>query len=233
MGKKKWWKVLGVAVVLGFTAAAVFLALFLKDDLNLTGNISYCDRYVLQGHSSNFSVTVRAGDAEKCFLTDGKALEVGAFCRISLSVINNVYSKAKSFDFKLLTESGDSVSGVIEKDGATLEFYGSVNIADPSKIKSVTVEYGNSRHDVITLNNLLTDRLSGAQAYEKAVSIFSREIKDNTKNGVFNREIYVKFVTGYGGEEPYYWYVAFIASDTDYWAVLLDSKTGAEEIKRA
>jgi hypothetical protein len=74
--------------------------------------------------------------------------------------------------------------------------------------------------------------LSADDAYNAAIKVFSKEIKENTKKQSFNREIYIKFVTGYNGEEPYYWYVAFIASDSDYWAVLLDSKTGKVDVKR-
>jgi hypothetical protein len=231
MGKKsKLIKIIAISVV---AAAAIVVALsflFKGRDIDLTGNICYSDRYVYSGKNNDFSATVYAGAGEKNFLTDGQAVDVTGFCKISLNIINMAYNKLTSFGFELKTDT-QSFSGTITKDSLSSELSGAADVPDPSKIRAVIIKYGDKNTE-IGLADVLDGRLSAGQAYDAALKVFAKEIKSNLKNGSLNREIYIKFVTGYGGEEPYYWYVAFIASDSDYWAVLLDSKTGAVDVRR-
>jgi hypothetical protein len=203
-----------------------------KDDVDLTGNICYADRYVYFGSNGNFAVSVYAGRGEKNFLTDGKAVGVEDFCKVILNVLNNAYSKITSFECEIAFEGGGRIAGKIEKNPLTLEHSAEITAPNPEKIKSVYVKYTASKGDSIEVKNVLEGRLSAEQAFDAAEKIFAKEIKESVKKGAFDREIYIKFVAGYRGEEPYYWYVAFIASDSDYWAVLLDSKTGKADIKR-
>jgi hypothetical protein len=219
------------AVVLAAIGVGIFLAAN-KTDVDLTKNICYSDEYVYFGRNGNFAVSVYAGRGEKNFLTDGKANDVQDFCRVILNVLNNAYSKITAFECEIAFEGGERVAGKIEKNPLTLEHTAEIATAHPEKIRSVYVKYTAAKGDSIEVKNILEGRLSAEQAFAAAEKIFAKEIKENTKKGEFDREIYVKFVTGYRGEEPYYWYVAFIASDSDYWAVLLDSKTGKAEIKR-
>jgi hypothetical protein len=228
---KKLIVVLCSVVVLAALSVGIFVAAN-KNEVDLTNNICYFDKYVYFGKNGNFAVSVYAGKGEKNFLTDGKAKEVEDFCRVILNVLNNAYSKITSFECEVALYGGERIAGKIEKNPLTLENSVEVAVPNPDKIKSVYVKYAASKGDSIEVKNLLEDRLSAEQAFEAAGKIFAKEIKENAKNGEFKREIYIKFVTGYRGEEPYYWYVAFIASDSDYWAVLLDSKTGKAEIKR-
>ncbi|MDR3263427.1 MAG: hypothetical protein LBT30_03875 [Clostridiales bacterium] len=230
MKKTKRFIVVAVLIAAIAAVAAVVIAALKKDD-DFSGNISYADENVYLGQNANFAVSVYAGKAEKNFLTDGRAVDVVKFCKVSLTLLNTAYSKAASFDYQII--AGDTtLSGVLNKDIMSSEYIGEIEVPDPSAIESAVIKYSNSKSDLVALDNVLAERLSFDDAYKAALNVFAKEIKENTKNGSFNREIYIKFVTGYSGEEPYYWYVAFIASDSDYWAVLLDSKTGETEVKR-
>ncbi|MDR1940618.1 MAG: hypothetical protein LBQ40_07510 [Clostridiales bacterium] len=229
-GVKRAFMIIAAIVITIAIAAAVVWVLTKKNEIDLTNNICYSDRHVYSGKNGDLAVTVYAGVAEKSFLTDGKASEVVNFCKIGLNVINTAYSKVAAFDYNIIAD-GKLYAGKLTRDSLTSEMSGSVDLPDASKIKSIVIRYGSKDHE-IPLSGVLDGRMSADDAYKAAVKIFSKEISNGIKNGVFNREIYIKFVTGYGGEEPYYWYVAFIASDSDYWAVLMDSRTGEVDVKR-
>jgi hypothetical protein len=217
-------------------AAAVFGGIFLmargRGGVDLSGNVCYFDERVFFGKNANFAVSVYSGRGEKNFLTDGKATDVESFCKIVLNVLNPAYSKIASFDCEVFFEDGSHSPGKIEKDPLTLEYTADIEAAEIKNVKSVYIKYAAAKGDSIDVKGAAEGGISAEGAFNAAVKVFSKEIKENTKNGGFDREIYVKFVSGYGGGEPHYWYVAFIASDSDYWAVLIDAKTGKTELKR-
>ncbi|MDR3293223.1 MAG: hypothetical protein LBT20_03870 [Clostridiales bacterium] len=228
---KRLWLIVSACVAAAAVIAVAAVALFADSEIDLGKNISYMDKYAYFGSNANFAVTVNAGVGEKTFLTDGKVGETAEFCKISLVVVNSSYTKLESFGYEL-TAGGEKLSGTFKKDVLTLEFNDQTAIKNPETVESVVIVYATTHRDTISLANMLEGRLSATDAVDAAVKVFAKEIKSNTKNKIFPREIYVKFVTGYGGEEPYYWYVAFIASETDFWAVLLDSRTGAVDVKK-
>ncbi|MDR2047393.1 MAG: hypothetical protein LBP79_05835 [Clostridiales bacterium] len=229
--KKKGTAIIIFSVIAAATVTAAIVLAGLGKDVDLTGSVSYADEYVYFGRGKNFSVTVCAGIAEKTFLTDGKATDVAEFCKVTLNILNSAYLKITEFECGV-DSGGIYAQGKIEKNPVTLEHTAQIAVADASKIKSVYVKYTNAKSESIAVENLLQGRLSSRDAFDAALKIFAKEIKENIKNRALKREIYIKFVTGYGGEEPYYWYVAFIAGDSDFWAVLIDAKTGEADAKR-
>ena len=54
-----------------------------------------------------------------------------------------------------------------------------------------------------------------------------KEITAESDTGNLQREIYVQLVNALADSEaPYYYYVSFMKSSSDYWALLLDPVTG-------
>ena len=69
--------------------------------------------------------------------------------------------------------------------------------------------------------------IDNIKALEIAVSAFQTEIDAAIAEGGFDRETYVKLVRNdHDPNGGYYWFVSFIKDKDDYWAALIDSKTG-------
>ena len=72
--------------------------------------------------------------------------------------------------------------------------------------------------------------MEGTLPRKEILAIAERELHDaitaESDTGNLEREIYVKLVNALSGDAPYYYYVSFIKSSSDYWALLLDPTTG-------
>lgn len=71
---------------------------------------------------------------------------------------------------------------------------------------------------------MLADCLGGYDAAQLARERFADRIAAEQQAGAYNREIFVKLITG--DRITYYYYVSFIGEGVDYWAVLIDPATG-------
>ena len=75
----------------------------------------------------------------------------------------------------------------------------------------------------------LSSVLEGALTSQDVINIAKKEFKEKIdaeySEGKADREIYVKLITA--DRTNYYYYVSFIGDGTDYWAMLVDIKTGA------
>jgi len=76
----------------------------------------------------------------------------------------------------------------------------------------------------IELKNVLEGALTSADIINLAKDAFKEKIELESADGKPQREIYVKLISG--DRKNYYYYVSFIGDGVDYWAMLLDPKTG-------
>ena len=71
--------------------------------------------------------------------------------------------------------------------------------------------------------------LDGAITADDVINIAKTEFKDKLDaeyaQGKPEREIYLKLITA--DRTSYYYYVSFIGDGVDYWAMLVEPKTGA------
>ena len=93
------------------------------------------------------------------------------------------------------------------------------------ELDAVAVTYGETTAEV-ALENAITE-IDNVRALEIAAETFKEDIDAALASGGFGRETYVKLVRNdHDPEGGYYWFVSFIADRDDYWAALIDSKTG-------
>ena len=214
-----------IAVVLLLALAAAFcLAACDEESFDIKNTLSY-DQYMFYfGKTDDLELSVTGVNKEELFISDGKVGEKKDSVNISLrplkpAMLNYEYS------YVLTGESG-SLQGNLQKDNFgvtfTAELQGAENIG---KILSVAVTYGETTAEV-ALENAITE-IDNVRALEIAAETFKEDIDAALSSGGFGRETYVKLVRNdHDPEGGYYWFVSFIADRDDYWAALIDSKTG-------
>lgn len=183
-----------------------------------TDNISRQTDAYYAGESENFAVTVEKGRRERNFVADGVATDVVDFCEICIQPLkSNDYQKITY----VLSGGTSTLSGEL-LSGNYGEF--SASIALDFVPEKVTVT-ANGKSDEIDLSSVL----SGALTSQDIINIAKNEFKDKMdteySQGKAEREIYVKLITA--DRTNYYYYVSFIGDGVDYWAMLVDPKTGA------
>lgn len=180
---------------------------------------------LLTGADDNFSVSLYSGRQEKLFVADGAAGELQPFVTLkvvpkSTDLLNNTYTYTITGDKGTL--EGDLVKGLF---GASF----SADISSLDTVgtpQSVTLTHGELTYTV-TLADVLADKLTWKQALAIAEENFANKIATENQTGNFAREIYVKIINDTSEpSSPYYWYVAFISSPADYWAILIDPVSG-------
>ncbi len=198
----------------------------------LAQNISYIQTALYAGQSLNFSVSVAKGRSEKLFIADGKSGELKEFntlivVPLNIDLFNNAYK------YKLIGATGE-LEGDLTKDSFGASF--SAELSDISQIgelSSITILSINFE-DQIALANKLSDMIDAMEALAIAEKNLEAKIKSETADNAYNREIYIKFINDSKNfDSPYYWYVAYIASPTDYWTVLIDPTSGEVLSKKA
>jgi len=185
-----------------------------------TEPISYMQQSFYLGKTKDFTARLSSGLSEALFVADGVSQDVRAFTTLTI-VPQHVDLFNLSYTFTLSGDKGE-YSGTLDKDsfGASYsaEIPSSDTIGVPQKVtvKSDTIE------QTISLDNMLAESISAAKALEIAKASLSDKLTASAKE----REIYVKYINDAESDaSDYYWYVAFIASPTDYYAVLV-SPTG-------
>lgn len=188
-------------------------------------NISYIQTALYTGQSLNFTVTVSKGRSEQMFIADGKAGELNEFNTLTVTPLN-IDLLNNNYTYKLIGESGE-LEGALTKDSfgasytAEIAELDSIGTLNSIKILAVSIE------DEICLVNKLADMMDAMEALGIAKSSLEEQIVSETVDNELQREIYIKFINdAKNPTSPYYWYVAYIASPTDYWTVLIDPTTG-------
>lgn len=181
------------------------------------GNISrQTDAYYV-GESETFAVSVEFGKREKVFIADGKATDVQSF--VQITVVPLVQNDFESVAF-VIAGNSSTLSGNVDKSE-----YGEFSTAimlDFAPV-SVTVTAGETTSE-IQLVNILEGALSAADIVNIAKDEFKERIEKEAAEGKVEREIYIKLISG--DRETYYYYISFIGEGVDYWAMLIEPKTG-------
>lgn len=221
--KKKLFLLVTLIAVLVCAVSVLTACNLIKKDKQECDNVSRQTDAYFVGESSAFAVSIEKGKREKTFIADGKATDVVEFCQISIT--------------PLASNSYESVSFVISGADSTLS--GEITTADYGEYSgvielnftptSVTVTAGSDVSE-IELANILDGALSSADAVNIAKEAFKDKLLQESEEGLGEREIYVKIITG--DRLNYYYYVSFIGDGVDYLAMLIDPKTGDIVSKR-
>jgi len=192
----------------------------------LEKNVSVYHDAAYVGANEDFSAQLFTGETEKLIVVDGKVGELTRFATLtvtplSASLFNNTYT------YLLKGENGEK-TGVLEKDVIGAAFSAELtDLTDLGKITEVSVVAEGILDSPIPLVNKLDNALGWREILKVAESELSENIQAENDNGVLLREIYIKLVNALPDEEaPYYYYVSFIKSPADYWALLLDPADG-------
>ena len=217
-------------IILIFTLILTLAACHGKTDVEeksaLEQRISTCYNAVYVGSNEDFRANYITGEKEKLIVIDGEVGDLVSFATItvtplSASLFNNTYT------YRLTGENGEK-TGELTKDVVGASFSAEVEGGEEiGKILSLTVIAEGILESEITL----TDKMEGTLSRKEILEIAERELTDvitaESDTGHLEREIYIKLVNALSdGDAPYYYYVSFIKSPSDYWALLIDPTTG-------
>lgn len=218
-------KILITVLVLISAVTAIGLAACTGDDeFDITKTLSY-DQYMYYfGATEDFEVSITGVNREELFISDGKVGELKDSVKLTLRPLKPALLNFE-YTYVLTGESG-TLQGSLEKDSFGVSSSASLtDIASIGAIRSVTVTYGENVKEV-ALENAVTE-IDNKKALEIAANAFKAEIDAALAEGEFGRETYVKLVRNdHDPNGGYYWFVSFIKDRDDYWAALIDSKTG-------
>lgn len=208
----------GVAILVLLCTLACFVACNKTKKQEQSDNVSRRTDAYYAGESELFSVSVEKGRRERNFVADGTATDIIDFCEINIQPLkSNDYEKIAY----VLSGEGSTLSGELT-GGNFGEFTASITLDFvPNKIV-VTAGENKSEIDLCSV-------LDGALTSSDVINIAKNELKDKiaaeNSEGKPDREIYVKLITA--DRTNYYYYVSFIGEGTDYWAMLVDIKSGS------
>ena len=192
----------------------------------LEKRISTYQDAVYVGANDDFHADFITGEKEKLIVIDGEVGEMVPFATLTVTprssdLFNNTYT------YVLKGENGEK-TGELVKDVVGAAFSAEVTGAEEiGKILSMKVIAEGIMESEIPLVN----KVEGTLSRKEVLAIAEREFKDaitsESDTGNLEREIYIKLVNALSSEDaPYYYYVSFIKSPSDYWALLLDPTTG-------
>lgn len=188
-----------------------------KEEDSKSDNISRQTQSYWAGESEKFAVSVEKGRREKQFVADGIATDVIDFCEICIHPLKSNDYDTIAF---LLQDDSHTLSGEVDS-GKYGEFQSSIALDfTPNKV-IVSVD---GVEDEIFLSDVLQDALTASDVINIARKEFQLKIDEEYAQGKPDREIYLKLITA--DRTDYYYYVSFIGDGVDYWAVLVDIKTG-------
>ena len=194
--------------------------------VGLQRNVSTYHDAVYVGAGEDFAVHFVTGEAEKLIVVDGKVGDIAPFATLtvtplSASLFNNTYT------YTLVGETGE-VSGDLKKDVIGATFSAEAEGVDAiGKITTVRIV----SDGILNVEVPLADKLEGALGWKEILKIAEEELQEQitaeSDTGELQREIYIKLVNAMPDEDaPYYYYVSFIKSPAEYWALLLDPVKG-------
>ena len=181
---------------------------------------------VYVGENGEFGVSFVTGEAEKLIVIDGEVGECARFATLTVTPLSSeLYNNTYSYILK--GEAGEK-TGELVKDVVGAAFSAEVPAAEEiGKVLSVTVKADGILESEVELMSKLEGAMTWREALAVAEKAFAEEITAESDTGELSREIYVKLVNALSdADAPYYYYVSFIKSSSDYWAILLDPVTG-------
>ena len=159
-------------------------------------------------------------------MIDGEVGETAPFATLSVTplhsdLFNNTYT------YLLKGESGEK-TGELVKDVIGAAF--SAEVAEGKEIGKI-VSVCVIAEGILESEISLVNKTEGALSWREILALSEKELADviaaESDTGNLRREIYIKLVNALADSDaPYYYYVAFIKSSSDYWALLLDPMTG-------
>ena len=181
---------------------------------------------VYVGSNDDFHADFITGEKEKLIVIDGEVGEMVPFATLTVTprssaLFNNTYT------YLLKGESGER-TGELVKDVVGAAFSAEVvDSKEIGKILSLTV----ISDGILESEIIFVDKVEGTLPRKELLAIAEKEFSDviaaETDTGNLEREIYIKLVNALSDEDsPYYYYVSFIKSPSDYWALLLEPTTG-------
>ena len=182
-----------------------------------TDNVCYMQEVFYCGKTKDFEVRLSGGIGEAMFVADGQAVDVAPFVTLTLVPLHvDLFNDAYTF---VLTGSQGTMEGTLAKDSFGASYTASLgDVAKVGEPTSVTVSSENTQATV-EIANMLANSITGTKAMEVAEA----HLKDKLSADNKEREVYVKYINDAEAEgSAYYWYVAYIASPTDYYAVLVN-----------
>lgn len=192
-----------------------------QDEPEQKENISYIQTGFYLGKSGDFEVKIIKGNKELLFVADGKTNDCKDFCTLTLTP-SSVDLFDNEYSFVIKGDSGE-VEGKLDKDSFGAFFEQEVDVSALGKIESVTIKYGKKNQE-IPVQDMLENSISAKDALEKAKKVLSERLSADDKD----REIYIRLINNtVNPTSEYYWYVAFIANPTDYFACLVSPKDGS------
>jgi len=203
-----------------------------KPGMDIKDNVSYYETHLYTGESANFAVSIVRGKRENAFVADGNAGEIADFATLKLTPLHmDLFNK--QYAFKLTGESGE-ITGELNKDMFGVSFSAEVtNIDSVGELKSIKIT-ATGVDETIELNNRLKDMLDWEDVLKISENEFKEKINAEVAAENFKREIHVKFINNRTDRHsPYYWYVSYINSTSDYWSLLLDPETGEVVSKKS
>ncbi|NCA66825.1 MAG: hypothetical protein EOM87_02030 [Clostridia bacterium] len=214
-----------LCVLLIVSLAAIAVGCKNDDGYKTVDNISYIQTALYTGQSLNFTVSVTKGRSEQLFIADGKVGELKEFNTLTVVPLN-IDLLNNSYNYKLIGENGE-LEGSLAKDNFGASYNAELSdITTIGTLTSITI-IAVSIEDEICLVNKLADMLDAMEALEIARDSLEEQIVSETVDNEMQREIYIKLINdAKNPTSPYYWYIAYIASPTDYWTVLIDPSNG-------
>ena len=193
--------------------------------------ISYIQEELYTGESANFMVTVASGKSENMFIANGTAGDLVDFATLTVTPLHVDLFNC-DYQYKLIGENGE-LCGEMKKDTfgtsfiAELKDYKTVGKLTCVKIIRIDAE------EEIALTDRLLDKINSEEALKIAKENLADKIAEEKDAGIYKREIYVKYINDEkNAKSDYFWYVAYIASPTDYWALLIDPVSGKVIVKK-
>lgn len=220
-------KIILIAAAVIVCLTAVFCAAACGDegDFKPEDTLSY-DQYMYYfGKTEELEAELIGVNKEELFISDGKVGTLVDEVRLSLRPLKPAMLD-KEYTYVLTGESG-MLSGALSKDNFGVTFAAQLQgVEEIGKVLSVTFTDGEGKVTEVALENAVTE-IDNKAALQIAAESFKAEIDAALAEGDFNRETYVKLVRNdHDPEGGFYWFVSFIADRDDYWAALIDSKTG-------
>jgi len=184
------------------------------------------------GTCDAFNVYVMSGVMERPFSPDGERGTMSEFCRITLRGKENNLLRG-TFTYTL-TYNGEELSGAFSKDYGNSYSADTRVAAHSSGLSKLVIGDGINAYEITLCDNMTGISIDRARALEIARGEFEEKIAaDTDENGIFKREVHIKFVNDWGNpDSEYYWYVAFIGGNHNSYAVLIDKMSGEVMAKR-
>lgn len=217
---KKRLVFISVAVII-IALCAIFVGCDKKEQIiEEVKPISYMQTLFYVGNDNEFRIKLIKGRGEPLFIADGKSSGNEEFTALTVTPLNKDQTNSE-LSFTIIGENGE-VSGILSYERLQGVFSSSPDLKGIGTPNSIKIIEG-KRTVEITLTNLLEERITG----EDALSIAEKAMESKLSADDKDREIYIRLINNsLDPNSEYYWYVAFIASPTDYYSALIDSKSG-------